>query len=57
MDARLKLASGCIVVGPSQCGKTTWCKNVLKHANLIFDIPINKIYWYYGMWSVGLLEF
>jgi hypothetical protein len=57
MDARLKLASGCIVVGPSQCGKTTWCKKLLKQANNIFDTEVKNIYWYYGMWSISLLEF
>jgi hypothetical protein len=57
MDARLKLSSGCIIVGPSQSGKTLWCKRLLKCAKDVFDTPINKIYWYYGIWNVGLLDF
>ena len=56
MDARLKLSSWFIIVGPSQSGKT-WCKRLLKSANDIFDTPVNKIYWYYGIWNVGLLDF
>ena len=57
MDARLKHDSGCIVIGPSKSGKTVWCKQLIKHANEIFDIPINKVYWYFGIWSIGLLDF
>ena len=57
IDARLKLKSGCIIIGPSQAGKTMWCKRLLKCAKDVFDTPINKIYWYYGVWNVGLLDF
>ena len=57
IDARLRLKSGCIIIGPSQAGKTMWCKRLLKCAKDVFDTPINKIYWYYGMWNQGLLDF
>lgn len=57
IDARLRLASGMIIVGPSQAGKTRWCKHLLESANELFDTPINKFYWYYGIWSAELLDF
>jgi hypothetical protein len=56
MDARLKIASGCIVVGPSQSGKTEWCKKLLLCSKDVFDEKINKIYWYYGAWNRGLVK-
>jgi len=57
MDARLKLSSGMIIVGPSQSGKTVWCKRLIQCSEEVFDRPVNKIYWYYGIWNPGLREF
>ena len=58
LDAHLKLSSGIIICGPSQAGKSMWCKQLIKNAPEIFDTPINKVYWYYGeIWSSHLLDF
>ena len=57
MDARLKLSSRFIIIGSSQSGKTVWVKRLLKNANDIFNTPSNKMYWYYGIWNKGLLDF
>ena len=58
IDARLKLSSGMIICGPSQGGKSMWCKHLIKCANEVYDTPISKVYWYYGaIWSSHLLAF
>ena len=57
-DACLKLSSGMIICGPSQAGKTVWCKQLIKCTDQVFDTSPKMIYWFYGeIWSPHLLEF
>ena len=37
-----------IVVGPSQCGKTTFTRQLLRSASRAFDRPVRKIVYCYG---------
>ena len=56
MDARLKLSSGMIIVGPSQSGKTIWCTRLIHNSNEVFDRPVNKVYWCFGQWNNSLSD-
>ena len=40
-----------MIAGPSQCGKTTFTKQLLSQANPLFERPIRKIVYYYGQWQ------
>ena len=40
-----------MIVGPSQCGKTTFTRQLLKYANVLFERPIHKIMYCYGRWQ------
>lgn len=39
------------VSGTTGSGKTTWLFNVLKHVNVMFTKPVNKILYCYGEWQ------
>lgn len=47
-DLRLKLGSVCMVVGPSQSGKTCFVNNLIRHCKSLFDPIPKQIYWCYG---------
>lgn len=48
MDFRLKIGRTMQVVGPSGSGKTLFTINLLKMRNQIFEVPLKKVWWFYG---------
>ena len=42
-----------IISGPTGSGKTTFTLNLLKHLDGMFTEPINKIYYFYGVWQTS----
>ena len=51
MDLRFELGNSMIICGPSKAGKTTWILNLITHRRELFQQPIGKIYWFYGVWQ------
>ncbi len=50
-DARFRHNGSMILAGPSQSGKTTFILKLLRHRHLLFDIPLKRVYWYYGVYQ------
>ena len=48
---RIKFPSSILVVGPSNCGKTTFMKKLLLENLDLFEVPPNKIVYCYGSWQ------
>ena len=48
LDGRLKCPFSMIVAGSSQCGKTTFCLELLKQRDDLLDTKIDKIIWISG---------
>ena len=48
-DMRLKHDASMIVSGPTQSGKTTFIRNLIKAKTFIFDRPLENVYWFYGI--------
>ncbi len=48
MDLRFKFGSVMLVVGASNCGKTTFIQRLLESPNLYFDTKPQQIVWHYG---------
>ena len=48
---QFKCPSSLIIAGPSQCGKTTFTRQLLREANVLFERPIKKIVYCYGQWQ------
>ena len=46
--SQFKCLSNIIISGPSQCGKTTFTRQILQHADCLFERPIRKIVYCYG---------
>ena len=40
-----------MIAGPSQCGKTTFTKQLLEQADSLFERPIRKIVYCYEQWQ------
>jgi len=51
MDVRFGLGNSLIICGPSKAGKTSWVLKLIKHQDILFKEPINKIYWFYSVWQ------
>ena len=49
--SQFKCPSSIIISGPSQCGKTTFTRQILQHADCLFERPIRKIVYCYGQWQ------
>ena len=49
--SQFKCPSSIIIAGPSQCGKTTFTRQLLQQADPLFDRPIRKIVYCYGQWQ------
>ena len=49
--AQFKCPGSIMIVDPSQCGKTTFTRQFLKYANVLFERPIHKIMYCYGQWQ------
>ena len=49
--AQFKCPSSIVIAGPSQCGKTTFTRQLLRNANVLFERPIRKIVYCYGQWQ------
>ena len=49
----LRFSAPCtgIISGPTGSGKTSFTLNLLKHSDKMFTEPINKIYYFYGVWQ------
>mgnify|MGYP001550399498 CR=1 FL=1 len=48
MDLRLKCGRTLQIVGPSGCGKTLFTVNLLQNRKHCFNVPLNRVYWFYG---------
>ena len=48
---QFKWPSSIMIAGPSQCGKTTFTRQLLRQANVLFERPIKKIVYCYGQWQ------
>ena len=48
---QFKCPSSIMIAGPSQCGKTTFTRQLLRQANVLFERPIKKIVYCYGQWQ------
>ena len=46
--SQFKCLSNIIISGPSQCEKTTFTRQILQHADCLFERPIRKIVYCYG---------
>ena len=53
---QFKCPSSIIIAGPSQCGKTTFTWQLLRHADCLFEHPISKIVYCYGHWQDSYRE-
>ena len=49
--SQFKCPSSIIIAGPSQCGKTTFTRQLLQQADYLFERPIRKIIYCYGQWQ------
>ena len=49
--SQFKCPSSIMIAGPSQCGKTTFTKQLLEQADSLFERPIRKIVYCYGQWQ------
>ena len=49
--SQFKCPSSIIISGPSQYGKTTFTRQILQHADCLFERPIRKIVYCYGQWQ------
>jgi hypothetical protein len=56
MDLRLKHPFSCLVVGPSNCGKTVFTKNLIKNLQTLCDPAPDIIYWAYGEYQPAYEE-
>lgn len=56
MDFRLKHNSSLVCIGPSQSGKTTFVRRLLKYKNGegIFDKKLGTVHWHYGTYFPDL---
>ena len=57
MDFRLKSDRVMCVSGPSQSGKTQFVLKLLEQKEELFENPLNKILWCYGIHDVNLQNF
>ena len=54
--SQFKCPSSIIIAGPSQCGKTTFTRQLLRHTDCLFERPIRKIVYCYGHWQDSFRE-
>ncbi len=47
----------CLIVGPTQSGKTFLLKEILKHSNVLFDKYPEKIIYCYSAWQSSFEKF
>jgi len=48
---KLKHPFTMLVNGPTGCGKTQFCKNLLENATAVIEPPPQKIQWHYGVYQ------
>lgn len=51
MDLRLKTPFTLVVVGPSHCGKTEWCHNLMKRQEQMYKQKPGNIYYFYNVFQ------
>lgn len=44
------------VSGPTSCGKTTWILKLIKHKDVMFDQPVERVVYFYGIWQEAFNE-
>ena len=50
-DLRLKTPFSYILAGPTSCGKTTFCFNLLKYRKILFDKPTDNVFYFYSQYQ------
>jgi len=50
-DFRFENDSTMIISGPSKSGKSTFVLNMIKHKDILFRHPIQRVWWFYGIES------
>ena len=51
LKLQFKCPSSIIISGPSQCGKTTFTRQIPQHADYLFERPIRKVLYCCGQWQ------
>ena len=49
--SQFKCPSSIIISGPSKCGKPTFTRQILQHADCLFERPIRKSLYCYRQWK------
>ena len=40
-----------MITGPTGSGKTKFVFKLLENLNTMFDVPVDKVYYFYGVWQ------
>lgn len=56
MDLRLQHPFNAVVAGPTQCGKSTFVKNLLIHCEQVITPSIERVIWCYGEYQDSLKQ-
>ena len=40
-----------MIAGPTGSGKTNFVFKILENLNAMFEIPVEKVYYFYGVWQ------
>jgi hypothetical protein len=51
MDLRFRTPFRLIISGPSQCGKSTFVRNLLADRYSLFDCPTDCVFYFYSTWQ------
>lgn len=56
MDGTLKHPFTCLLAGPTQSGKSTFAKRMIRHASELIHPTPEEIIWYFSEWQDGYTE-
>lgn len=55
-DLRLKCPFTMLISGPSNCGKTTFCRQLLRNRKYLYNVKPNRVYWFYKAYQASYDE-